>query len=338
MMNKSRVNRIIANFTGKRVAVLGDLMLDVYVWGSASRISQEAPVPVVRIKEKSHSLGGAANVMRNVASLGGTVAAYGVIGEDEDGATVRLLLDERGVDYSAVMPVPGRRTTMKKRVIAAGQQLLRIDYEDTDEVPAATRGAIAEALVAGIESGAIDAVIYEDYNKGLLDDTTLARISAAAESAGIIQAFDPHPGHELTINGLTVMTPNRAEAFAMARIFPGERAENPETDTALAEVAGILRQRWNPDYLLITLGSQGMALFDADGGLSVIPTRAMEVFDVSGAGDTVISTFTLALLAGADGREAAEIANHAAGVVVGKVGTVTVSPEELAASFTEGAQ
>jgi D-beta-D-heptose 7-phosphate kinase/D-beta-D-heptose 1-phosphate adenosyltransferase len=224
---------------------------------------------------------------------------------------------------------------MKKRVIASHQQLLRIDYEDTHAAAPAIRAEIVRVLESAIRAGAVDAIIYEDYNKGLLDAAMIDSVSRTAEAAGIAQAFDPHPGHELKINGLTVMTPNRAEAFAMARVYQGETAADPAGDPALREVAEVLRREWSPEYLLITLGAQGMALFDRGGGMAGIPTRAREVFDVSGAGDTVIAAFTLALLAGASGREAAEIANHAAGVVVGKVGTVTVSPDELRTSFRE---
>lgn len=336
-MKKERLNNIIKAFSGKRVAVIGDLMLDVYVWGKANRISQEAPVPVVLVNKKTSCLGGASNVMRNVATLGGAVQAFGVVGNDENGKILRSMLSEYSIDSSNVCTDPARQTIEKQRIIAGTQQLVRIDYETTVPVNPETQEKIVGRLIELIEKKEIDAVIFEDYAKGLLDSETLNKISAAAKNAGIISALDPHPDHPEQVSNLTLMTPNRMEAFGLAGVYIRKEESTPaQKDEQLQEVAGRLKDTWAPEYLLITLGSQGMALFEKNGGSFAIPTIAREVFDVSGAGDTVIAAFTLALLGGATAAEAAEIANHAAGVVVGKIGTVTVTVDELIASFGYG--
>ncbi len=335
-MDISRLKEIVTLFKNKKIAVAGDLMLDVYVWGKASRISPEAPVPIVGVSRKTSCLGGAANVMRNVVTLGGQVKAFGVIGSDHDGAEVSDMLTGYGIESKSVYTDPCRRTTQKQRIIAGSQQLLRIDYEDTDPVDGKFRAKIVSDLLELIETSAVDAIIFEDYGKGLLDEDMLAAAVQAASKQGIITALDPKPGHLLNVKGLTVIKPNRSEAFAMAGKFAKDGAVPVEQDKELIEVAEILMAEWEPDYLLISLAAQGMALFRKDSPMLVIPTRAREVFDVSGAGDTVISAFSLALAAGASGREAAEIANHAAGIVVGKVGTVTVSADELIESFEAG--
>ncbi len=335
-MNISRLKEIVNFFKDKKIAVVGDLMLDVYIWGKASRISPEAPVPIVEVSKKTSCLGGASNVMRNVVTLGGQVKAFGIIGSDHAGAEIASMLTGYSIESKSVYTDSCRRTTMKQRVIAGSQQLLRIDYEDTDPVDKKLRAKIVSDLLELIESSAVDAIIFEDYGKGLLDEGMLAAAVHAASRKGIITSLDPKPGHLLNVKGLTVIKPNRSEAFAMAGKFAKDGNIQVEQDKGLKEVAEILMAEWEPDYLLISLAAQGMALFRKDSPMIVIPTRAREVFDVSGAGDTVISAFSLALAAGASGQEAAVIANHAAGIVVGKVGTVTVSADELIKSFGEG--
>lgn len=326
---KSKLRRIIKKFPAQRIAVVGDLMLDVYISGKASRISPEAPVPVVQVQQKRRCLGGAANVMRNITTLGGKVLAFGVTGADANGEKLRELLAQYNIDDIGVHADPSRKTTEKQRVIAGSQQLLRIDFEDTAEVESAIRRKICDELCSCIKSRAVDAIIFEDYGKGLLNSQMVQLLADEAKKTGIISALDPKPGHLESINNLTVMKPNRNEAFNMAGRVRTERVEPAEQDEKLHEVAQILMQRWQPQQLLISLSSQGMALFQPHEDLKIIPTRAREVFDVSGAGDTVIATYTLSLAAGAGPEEAAEIANHAAGIVVGKVGTVTVGVEEL---------
>jgi D-beta-D-heptose 7-phosphate kinase/D-beta-D-heptose 1-phosphate adenosyltransferase len=335
-MNTLRLKGIINQFAGRRVGVAGDLMLDVYLWGKASRISPEAPVPVLQVKDRTQCLGGAANVMRNVVTLGGGAAAFGVVGADANGEQLRRMLEEYGISAAGVEIEEGRRTTEKQRVIAASQQLLRIDFEDTGAVSSGCRERMEAGMLRMIADGGLDAVIFEDYAKGLLEQGMVQRITDAARGAGIITALDPNPKHPMRIVGLSVMKPNRQEAYAMAGRVMHDDSIAPEEDDSLREVAEILLESWRPECLLITLASQGMALFDRNGRLKVIPTKAREVYDVSGAGDTVVSAFTLALAVGASPEDAAEIANHAAGVVVGKVGTAPVGRDELLESLKNG--
>ena len=336
LKNKKRLESLVNAFRGRRIAVIGDLMLDVYVWGKASRISPEAPVPIVQVKERTQCLGGAANVMRNVVTLGGMASAFGIIGDDVNGKAMRDMLGGYGIDASGVLADAKRRTTEKQRVIAGTQQLLRIDYEDLTEVADEFRLRITAQVEELIRTRAVDAIIFEDYAKGLLESGMAQRITDAARAAGIIVALDPNPKHPLNIKGLTVMKPNRVEAFALAGKFMTDVNIPPGEDADLKDVAAILMREWSPEYLLISLAAQGLALFDRHGGFTVIPTRAREVYDVSGAGDTVIAAYALALAAQATGVEAAEIANHAAGIVVGKVGTVPVAAAELLNSINYG--
>jgi D-beta-D-heptose 7-phosphate kinase/D-beta-D-heptose 1-phosphate adenosyltransferase len=335
-MDIERLKEIVKLFENKKIAVVGDLMLDVYIWGKATRISPEAPVPIVLVTKKTACLGGAANVMRNVVTLGGNVKAFGVVGNDADGGEVKNMLAGYGIESKSVYTDFHRKTTQKQRVIAGSQQLLRIDYEDTDPLDDNFRVSIIADLLELIETSAIDAIIFEDYGKGMLDENMLNAAVQAASKKGIITSLDPKPGHLMNVKGLTVIKPNRSEAFALAGKFAKDGSVPVEEDEDLKDVAKILIAEWEPTYLLISLAAQGMALFRKNEPMVVIPTRAREVFDVSGAGDTVISAFTLALASGASGAEAAEIANHAAGIVVGKVGTVPVSASELKASFAQG--
>ena len=209
--------------------------------------------------------------------------------------------------------------------------MVRIDYEDTSPVDPAAVSRIVSSLKERLAAGDFDAVIIEDYAKGFLNSEAAAEIAAAAEAAGIPVALDPHPGHPLDFNGVGIMTPNKKEAFGLAGIYHHDTGGDGLD--RLDEVADAIRKRWNPKHLLITLGAEGVALFERGAEKTMIPTRAREVFDVSGAGDTFIATFTLAVVSGASAAEAAEIANHASGVVVGKVGTAPVALEELLESF-----
>jgi D-beta-D-heptose 7-phosphate kinase/D-beta-D-heptose 1-phosphate adenosyltransferase len=207
---------------------------------------------------------------------------------------------------------------------------VRIDNEDTSDAPLKSRRDIVDKLSKLISAGELDAVIFEDYAKGLFDSSMAAEISTLAKDAGVPVALDPHPGHPLDISGISIMTPNRAEAYGLAGVFHSEELGCVANDISeLTEVAAIIRNKWNPDHLLITLGGDGMALFSLGSDPVIIPTMAMEVFDVSGAGDTVIAAFTLSLISGATPLEAAKIANHAAGAVVAKIGTVSVTAQEL---------
>ena len=335
-MKLKRFQETVDRFLGKRIAVVGDLMLDSYIWGKVSRISPEAPVPVVHAQKKSSSLGGAANVMRNIVTLGGEVEAFGLIGKDSAGEKILEHFSDYKICTGGIEISAERPTTEKQRVIAGPQQLLRIDFEDTSRVPESARQGIVKSLLAKIADDTIDAIIFEDYGKGLLTENMIAKIVAAANEKNILTALDPKPGHPMRVKGLTVLKPNRREAFAMANKVYAERVDPVTGDQALIKVSEILLDKWAPEYLLISLSSQGMAMFRHGHSPVVIPTLARDVYDVTGAGDTVIATLMLAMAAGSSPVEAAEIANHAAGIVVGQVGTVTVSAAELKESFKNG--
>lgn len=330
-MNK--LDKIVENLKNKNVAVVGDLILDVYVKGKASRISPEAPVPVLQVKSRNYELGGAANVMRNIKSLGAEAEAFGAVGNDEHGKILKKMLNDSGIANKSVFTVKNRCTTDKQRIMAGNQQLVRIDYESCSEIPEKIRNEICESLIQLIKNKSVDAIIFEDYAKGILESAMIQKVIDESEKSGILTALDPHPGHPMNIKGITIMTPNRSEAFGLAGLYNSDPVNPPEKDRDLMIVADKIMEKWNPEYLLITLGAQGIFLMNKKGDFLVIPTKAREVFDVSGAGDTVIAAFTLAVLSGASQKESAEFANHAAGVVVGKVGTVAVEIGELIDSF-----
>ncbi|NOY74930.1 MAG: D-glycero-beta-D-manno-heptose-7-phosphate kinase [Kiritimatiellaeota bacterium] len=334
-IQKNRVSEILDSFKDKRIAVVGDMILDVYIWGDAKRISQEAPVPVVSVRRRTERLGGAANVLCNIAALGGTAVACGLTGDDADAGHIARLMNENAIESAALFADQSRPTTRKTRVIAASQQLVRIDNEETSDASRELRGKIIDGISAMISDNELDAVILEDYAKGLLDSDMAAEITEIAKKFNVPVALDPHPGHPLDISGISIMTPNRSEACGLARVFRSETANPDDRMLELEKVAGIIQDKWNPDHLLITLGADGMALFSRGAPKVVIPTMAMEVFDVSGAGDTVIAAFTMSIVSGASPLEAAKIANHAAGAVVAKIGTVSVTPDEILATIEE---
>ena len=335
MTSLNETCRIVDNFRGKRIAVIGDLMLDVYLWGAVTRISPEAPVPVINIRRRSCCLGGAGNVMRNLASLGARVCGFGVVGDDDAGREINELLGADGIDAEGILHDPARRTTEKRRIVAGSQQLLREDFEDIFPLESTLRTALVEAMIDRIAKNEFDAVIFEDYAKGVLSKEMLEAVIAAAGER-LVTALDPKPGGVAPVKGLTVIKPNRGEAFAMGDVRDTHPGAHPADDPGLARAAGRLFRLWNPRQLLISLAAQGMALYDdASGPAKLIPTRAREVYDVSGAGDTVTAAYTLALVSGAPPLQAAEIANRAAGVVVGKMGTVPIEAGELKQAILE---
>lgn len=335
MMKTDALKKIIGGFSSCRIAVIGDLMLDSYLWGRVDRISPEAPVPIVQVMRQNDCPGGAANVMRNIASLGGHVYAFGVVGADESGSLLCQQLEECGVDTQWILEDPSRPTTRKQRVISGSQQLLRIDYEEWRPVNEALRQQLLRGIEQLLESGQVDAVVLEDYAKGLFSAAFAQEIIDMAGRKNVLTTLDPNPRNPMFLEGLTIMKPNRNEAFALAgKPQPPEDAPREEQLEALKIVAGILQSHYAVRYLLISLASEGMALFDENKNCTLIPTRAREVYDVSGAGDTVIAAATLALSTGCQAVEAAEIANHAAGVVVGKLGTVTVGADEVLDSIS----
>jgi D-beta-D-heptose 7-phosphate kinase/D-beta-D-heptose 1-phosphate adenosyltransferase len=318
--NLGRIKKIISNFKNARVLVVGDLILDEFLWGDVSRISPEAPVPVVWVKKESFMPGGASNVANNLSSLGGKVFSVGVIGRDRHGAILKSELEQKGINTSGVFVDESRPTTLKTRVVAQHQQVVRIDKEKTDRLSDSIVSKIAGYVESAVKN--IDAVVIEDYGKGVITPKLLSRILPAAKRAKKIILVDPKEEHFKYYRGITVITPNNHEA---------SRAVGFEIkDAASLKKAGkVLLDKLKCKIALITLGENGMAVFQKAKPMKQIPTVAQEVFDVSGAGDTVIATYTLALASGADPVTAAYISNCAAGIVVGKVGIAVVTPDEL---------
>lgn len=333
-MTPSRLDHILSRASGKRFLVIGDLMLDEFVWGKVGRISPEAPVPVVEVTGESFYPGGAANVARNLREFAERVGVVGLIGQDRGARQLRDLLGECKIDMSHVLEDGDFPTIMKTRIIARHQQVVRVDRErllspSPDQI---------KKIVASVTKAlpGIDAVIFEDYGKGFLTADLISQIAQAAR--GKLLAADPNPRHPVAWNAMTVVKPNRAEAFLAAGIPWSDPSGPPNDDVDLILAGETLLADWDTKYLLITLGEDGMMLFQRDEAPLHIPTKAREVFDVSGAGDTAIALFTLALAGEATPLEAAEIANHGSAVVVGKLGTATVSGAELNASFENDAR
>jgi D-glycero-beta-D-manno-heptose-7-phosphate kinase len=325
-----RFDALISRFASKRIVVIGDLMLDEFIWGRVSRISPEAPVPVVDVTGESYYPGGAANVARNVREFTARTAVVGRVGVDAHGEKLAGLLAATGIDSSAVMRDASAPTAVKTRVIARNQQVVRVDRERKEPLTAAQTER-AMLLVDAVIEGA-DAAIVADYGKGFLTQPLADYICAKTRERGALLTVDPHPHTSLAWRGAAAMKPNRAEAFLAAGLAPSEPVEPPTADPAVLEAGKRLLERWEPGALLITLGEQGMLLFAAAAPPYHTPARAKEVFDVSGAGDTAIAVFTLGLAAGASSVEAAELANCASSIAVGKLGTATVTPAELRAA------
>ncbi len=330
-MNLDRIQHLLEQARKRRLLVVGDVMLDEFVWGKVSRISPEAPVPVVEVQRESSYPGGAANVARNLREFCATVHISGLVGQDAQARRLADLLREEGIATDGIIEAGHFETIVKTRIIARQQQVVRVDREKKGALPAEVVELAAERISALLPE--VDAIIFEDYNKGFLTQELVDRVSAAASAAGKVITADPNPGNPLQWRGVTTIKPNRSEAFAMARRSDAGAADEPLKDEALLEVGQILLDKLAVPSLLITLGEHGMILFDRSAPPYHTPTRAQEVFDVSGAGDTAIALFTLALSAGATLQEAAEISNHASGVVVGKLGTATLTVDELLASL-----
>jgi len=334
-MDLKRLQQILDAAPAKRIVVIGDLMLDEFVWGKVGRISPEAPVPVVEVTGESFYPGGAANVARNLREFAGRTGVVGMIGQDRAGEQLRDLLGAEKIDIVGSTVDKNFRTIVKTRIIARHQQVVRVDRE---QVTAPSPEQIVSA-VAAVEKvlPEIDAIIFEDYGKGFLAADLVAQIAKQARDAGKIVTADPNPRNLIEWTGLTAVKPNRAEAFLSAGIPGRDADESPQEDVDLTRAGNILLKKWKSENVLITLGEYGMMLFQSGEPPHHIPTKARQVFDVSGAGDTAIALFTLALVCGATPVEAAEIANHASAVVVGKLGTATVTRDELVASFQNDA-
>jgi D-glycero-beta-D-manno-heptose-7-phosphate kinase len=327
VFERQRVGQLLAKFSELKILVIGDLMLDEFLWGKVSRISPEAPVPVVEVQSSSYFPGGAANVARNLCALGAGCRMAGVVGKDEAGAQLKRLLLEDGVDVREVVEVLDRPTTHKSRIVARQQQVVRVDRESKAPLSEVTRESLIGRVIRAVED--CDAVIIEDYAKGLIEQTLVDAVMVAAQGSGKIVTVDPNPNNPLRWAGARAIKPNRSEAFAAAGLAV-------EDTLKAVEAAGqILQKKWEVPLLLLTMGEDGMLLMEKGQPAYHTPTQAQEVYDVSGAGDTSIAVFTLALAAGATGIEAAEMANHAAGVVVGKLGTATLTREELQKSLAD---
>jgi D-beta-D-heptose 7-phosphate kinase/D-beta-D-heptose 1-phosphate adenosyltransferase len=332
-MELDRLEQILDRASSRRLTVIGDLMLDEFVWGKVGRISPEAPVPVVEVTGESFYPGGAANVARNLREFTEGVAIIGLLGKDRSGQQLRELLSEQKIDTSNAVEEAAFQTIVKTRIIARHQQVVRVDRERFAGPSAAQIATLAAAVRKNISD--TDAIIFEDYGKGFLSTDLVTQIAEAARSAGKIVAADPNPRNLVEWRGLTVIKPNRSEAFHAAGVTSGEPDIAPPQDPDLKRTGETLLKKWKTENVLITLGEQGMMLFQERETPHYIPTKAREVFDVSGAGDTAIALFTLGLACEATPTEAAEMANHASAVVVSKLGTATVTRDELIASFRE---
>ena len=318
---KKRLLRTIDRFARTRILVVGDVMVDHYVWGSVSRISPEAPVPVVNVTRESVLLGAAANVVNNIHALGGRVSLCGVIGQDDAGRQLQHMLKSRGIATDGLIVERERRTTIKTRVIAHHQQVVRFDRETKEGIGRETHRGIFAQVVSRVEEG-LDAIVISDYCKGVVTRELVRDIVRLARKRGVIVSVDPKIAHFGIYSGVTILTPNTKEASLGSRI-------EIEDEASLLRAGKTLLRKLACGAVLVTRGEHGMSLFERGGRITHIPTMAREVFDVTGAGDTVISTLTLAMAAGANMIDAARLSNFAAGIVVGVVGTATVTPEQL---------
>ncbi len=316
-----RQKGIFKRFKNARILVVGDLILDRYIWGRVSRISPEAPVPVVEVTDDNFMLGGAANVANNIIALGGKATVAGIIGKDRAGEVFRRLLEEKGA-VCAIFE-DSRPTTMKTRVIAHNQQVVRFDREDKSRVGERVFGNLVAFLKRAVHEH--DAVIVSDYKKGMVSRELVKEILRAARPEEKFVVVDPKIGHFHCYKGVTVITPNLSEASH------GSGVEIKD-EKSLVKAGKTLMKKLSCGAVLITRGEEGMSLFERE-KITHIPTVARHVYDVTGAGDTVIATFTVAHSAGATLQEAAIIANHAAGIVVGEVGTAVATPEKLMESL-----
>jgi rfaE bifunctional protein kinase chain/domain len=319
-LTSDRVEKIQKSFNGKRIAVVGDLMLDRYFWGRVSRISPEAPVPVVEIDEVSTRLGGAANVANNIASLGGVPVIIGVVGKDEGAVSLKSLVEEKSFPIDGIIVDETRPTTVKTRVIAHSQHVVRIDQEEKNDLNGEAQKRILQALEKQIDK--LDGIILEDYNKGVLTKELIKSIIRLTKEHKKTITVDPKFMNFFDYKGVSVFKPNRKETEEAlgCRLHTIQDAE---------KAARELFTRLDAENILLTLGEQGMLLLERNGSLAHVETKARHVADVSGAGDTVIATLTMALVSGATVRESATLANYAGGIVCSEVGIVPIEKELL---------
>ena len=316
-------SEILQKFNGKRIIVIGDCMLDKYIWGDVSRISPEAPVQIIEVQKESFAAGGSANVAMNAAVLGAKVLMVGITGKDEGREQLIFILKEKGIDVSGMFIEDDKPTTLKVRIMGRSQQLLRVDYEKR----AHAHPDIEKKILAFVEDKMkeADAVIVSDYAKGVVTKKLMAELIQKAKKQGVIVVIDPKPQHRALYKGATVITPNHLEACQMANAEVGNGEEIEEIGRSLSKELDA--------SILLTRGERGMSLFEKERASLTIPALAKEVYDVTGAGDTVVATLALSLCAGASMKDAAILANHAAGIKVGKIGTSTISMQELKKSL-----
>ncbi len=320
MRERPRLEKILNRFSKVKILVVGDIMMDCFIWGKVSRISPEAPVPVVAVGKETFLLGGAANVVNNIYALGGNVTLCGVVGDDEMGQKIIKKLTEMGIGLHGLFVEQGRQTTVKTRIIAHQQQVVRIDREAIDHIGKSISQNLFEFLKKNIDG--FDGIVLSDYGKGLLTKELIrATIRRAREMKKFIMV-DPKLKNFFYYKGATVVTPNAAEASAASGTLINDLL-------SLKRAGRMLLKKLGCDVLVITRGEEGIAIFEPHQEPFLVSTGAKEVYDVTGAGDTVIGTMALALGAGAKVVEAAKLANYAAGIVVGKIGTATASRKEL---------
>jgi D-beta-D-heptose 7-phosphate kinase/D-beta-D-heptose 1-phosphate adenosyltransferase len=323
-----KLRDLVSRFHGRRIAVLGDLMLDRYLWGRIERISPEAPVPVVEVDRETSTLGGAGNVAANLSALGARPMLFGAVGHDDGAQQLLDALAAKGVESSHIVRDPARPTTLKTRIVANSQHVVRFDLESREPLA----GESLARLIGGIATdlGACEGLIVSDYGKGVVIPATLEAALKIARERGFAVSVDPKESHIDHYQGVSLITPNQNEAGWVQ----GKRIRDEPT---LMEVGWGLQKRLDARCVLVTRGAEGMSLFERGGRYTHLPTVAREVFDVTGAGDTVVSVAALALAVGADFPEACTLANHAAGVVIREIGTASCSPAELLASLDERA-
>ena len=321
----SRIQTLFENLSGKRVAVLGDLMLDRYFWGAVTRISPEAPVPVVEVESESTRLGGAANVANNIASLGGTPFMVGVVGDDDSGRALTGIVAQSGFPDEGILVDATRPTTVKTRVIAHHQHVVRVDREVKHDIAEHVQVRLLDVLRRN--AGTLDAIIIEDYNKGVVVKTLIKELVEFAKKNRIIITVDPKFNNFFEYKQVTVFKPNRKETEEALGVRLNDQ-------TSVEQAGKALLQRLEAENVLLTLGERGMTLVEGGGQMTHVPTAARQVADVSGAGDTVISTLTMMLAAGGSIREASMLANVAGGIVCGEVGIVPINARELRESVS----
>jgi rfaE bifunctional protein kinase chain/domain len=324
-LTSGRFDTIFSAVSGKRIAVIGDVMLDRYVWGNVLRISPEAPVPVVEVESESTRLGGAANVANNIASLGAEALLIGVVGNDANGTEFRNILTSQKTSTDGIITDPSRPTTIKTRVIAHHQHVVRIDSEEKRDVDAAIQKKILSVLEKNID--AIDGIIIEDYNKGVVVKDLIHAIVDLAKKKSTVITIDPKFNNFFEYRNVSIFKPNKKETEEAL----GKKLRTEE-DVIAAGAA--LLERLNADNILLTRSEKGMSLFERNGAITHLPTHARRIADVSGAGDTVIATLTVMLAAGATVVEASSLANIAGGIVCGEVGIVPIDPVALRAAIT----